>query len=747
MRYKFLLVVAFACASTVTFAQRDIEPRLIISDTSNYNFTGEWQYLSTDIFLFNANKFSELINELDFGKPERKLFHRKRNALEDEQLEYLFITASLKNVKFFGDKDITYPLYNFQISRDKDNKYQTFVSDNIDHVRIIDNLPLYTAKDYIDAEINVRAITNNDRDMVLGMVATQLKNLSKILTPTEAVMGIIGEFGNFLESSTRKKEYKFSSTIRLFEQKNFDTRVHSIKLYALTTANSKPIEINTAPVRAFLDTVKQGKVSRAELSGLIGFKDYPVIVVVNYKSLYQMEPVSGDEVTFANIEKRKLNVENDYRSGLINAETYRQEKDFISFLTVFANFKNHLDVYNLNFRTGNTDAVSSTLFLVMQYYRQLVKTYNEIKFKYKSNTTYSSVFEGEYESILGFAALYLDNDFNLKATKELVNTLLSLEKSPEVPTEKLEQTISTLRFSDYFKPEFMQQNLEGQLIKSHIQRLENQLLKATFQPEIEKVSNEKATPQNAKAEDKLMSMAKNTACVLCRTKAMDAIGTFNKRIDEYRRNIEEKRHDSIVNAIQPWIFQSLESIHKVKSSFCTVFPDSSAESAVYIMNKISEAERDVNNTGDFTKVDIKGKDLSVIQALNEKLLDYKSKVDETLKLICSLKPALCNLQNTESNTASELFTISDSTVKQNNIFIAIFDNQLNSLEVQCKSDSASTNEKELETVQKMQQRLKTAVSVLQNGKIPKSDYQKIENEINELVSEISNRLSLLSGLR
>jgi len=53
----------------------------------------------------------------------------------------------------------------------------------------------------------------------------------------------------------------------------------------------------------------------------------------------------------------------------------------------------------------------------------------------------------------------------------------------------------------------------------------------------------------------------------------------------------------------------------------------------------------------------------------------------------------------------------------------------------------------LETVKQMQQRLKTAVSVLQNGKIPKSDYQKIENEINELVSEISNRLSLLSGLR
>jgi hypothetical protein len=51
----------------------------------------------------------------------------------------MFITARLKNVKFFGENDITYPLYNFQISKDKDNRYQTMVSDNIDHVRIVDN--------------------------------------------------------------------------------------------------------------------------------------------------------------------------------------------------------------------------------------------------------------------------------------------------------------------------------------------------------------------------------------------------------------------------------------------------------------------------------------------------------------------------------------------------------------------------------------------------------------------------------
>lgn len=119
--------------------QRDIEPLLIFNDTSNFNFTGEWQYLSTDIFLFNGDKFSSLINELDFGNTGPKRNKRKKSNPEQEQLEYLFITASLKNAKFLGDNDITDPLYNFQIS--KDREYQTFVSDNIDYVRIIDNLP------------------------------------------------------------------------------------------------------------------------------------------------------------------------------------------------------------------------------------------------------------------------------------------------------------------------------------------------------------------------------------------------------------------------------------------------------------------------------------------------------------------------------------------------------------------------------------------------------------------------------
>ncbi len=728
-------------------AQRDIEPKLIYSDTSNYTFTGEWQYLSTDIFLFNGDKFSNLINELDFARVEPKKNRRKKTSLELEQLEYLFITASLKNVKFFGDNDVTYPLYNFQISKDKDSKYQTFVSDNIDHVRIIDNLPLYSAKDYIDAEIQVKAITNNDRDQILSLVAMQLKNLSKILTPTDAVMGIIGEFGNFIESNTKKKEYKFSSTIRLFEQKNFDTRIHSLKIYALSTANSKPVEISTLSFQNFLDTVNHGNVNRDIIKQLLTYKQYPIIVVVNYKSLYRMDPVSGDEVTFANIEKRKLKVENDYRQGLINAETYRQEKDFTTFLTVFANFKNHLDVYNLNYRTGNTDAISGSLFRVMQYYRQLIKAFEEMKFKYKGNNTFSSIFYREYESVLGFASLYLDDDHNLKSTKDLVNTLIRLENSYNVAPGELEQNIAALRFSGIFKPELMNQNLEGQLINSQIARLEESLYRTTFEAEVQSLNEVQPSFKTKNSSSKLLGLIKNTSCGICRERSIAAINSFGQRMDEFNRKMELTRKDSLVLAMEPWVFKNLEQLQLVKKNFQEIYSlDSNMESSRYLSNKIAEVERDLYNTKDFMKIDVSSKDLSTIINLNQKLFSYSKQVDETFKLICDLKPELCSkvmvakTDNTSNLTA--VFEMADSVVRQANIFISIFDYQLKQTETS-EAEFSQVKKQTIDGVRVSLSKLKTTVGLMETKGLSNDAYKKLSIEVNQLIFEISDNLTAL----
>lgn len=737
-------------------SQKSIEPLLIFSDTVSYNFSGEWQYLSTDIYLFNGEKFSSLINELDFVKREQSLSRRKRNALNQEHLEYLFITTRLKNVKFFGSNDVTYPLYNFQIARDNDAKYQTFVSDNIDHIRIIDNLPLYSASDFIDAEISVKAITNNDRDLVLGLVASQLKSISRIQTPTNALLGIIGEFGNFIEASTKKKEYRFSSTIRLFEQKNFDTRLHSIRIYALVTGNSQKVAFDTQPLKVLLDTAGNPEINRQSLAKLIQYSKYPLIVVANYKSLYKMDQVTGDEVNFSSIEKRKLKIENDYRAGLINAETYRQERDFINFITVFANFKNHLEVYNLNYRTGNTDAIAGSLFRITQYYRQLLKVHEEILFKYKGNSTFNAVFKTEYESILGYAALYLTDDQNLNNLKEMVNTLVKLESQPLIESSReMEATLELLRFSDLFRFKHGEQSLEGQLLKMHIERIEKELLAKRFEPEMLKLSQVQISDENRNAPERLRQMARQTSCASCKTEAQETIKTFVSQMDEYDRQISLSKRDSIANTLHPFVFEKIKLLELSRKNLSLLFPENSlSETYIYLSTKLSEAERDIKNLQDFLQIDVSTKERPIVENLNHKLTSTQLQAETTLSLICNLKPEMC-LENYTSKPqtdesrhkeASKVYSLVDSVARQANVFLSIFEFQIGLVEAKYKEvQPSSAMASKLDKANAILLRLRVAIDVLTGsaGLIPLENIAVLENDVNMLVRDLSDILSEL----
>jgi hypothetical protein len=756
MRIRQRIGILFFAIVTSGFsevvAQRDIEPTLLFSDTVNYKFTGEWQYLSTDIYLLNGDKFSTLINELDFVKAQREQQKKKtrKTGISEEYLEYLFITARLKNVRFFGANDVTYPLYNFQISRgEKDKKYQTFVSDNIESIRIIDNLPLYSASDFIDADISVRAITNNDRDQILGLVASQLQNLSKLQAPTGAIMGIIGEFGNFIEANTRKKEYRFSSTIRLFEQKNFDTRLHSIRIYALLTGNSDPVLINTIPVKNLLDSADNPIVNRQKLAELINHKQYPLIVVANYKSLYRMEPLTGDEVNFANIEKRKMKIEIDHKAGLINAETYRQERDFINFITIFANLKNHLEVYSLNYKTGNTDAISGSLFRLLQYYRQLLKANDEIQFKYRGNKTFENVFKSEYKSILGFASLYLNEDHNLKRLQDMVVTLVGLESSPNITNvQELELSITALRFADVFKPIHTMQSVEGQLIKMHVEKLEQQLLTKVFEKEIDKLNRTEVNIQNRNASESLRSLIRSSNCALCRSKGVEAIENFNNRLASFYLRDAQRKRDSIVKDLQPWIFHQLQKVQLAKGNVNIYYADESAnETRIYLTTKIAEAERDIKNLQDFIKIDLTGRELNIVEKLNDQLVSTKKQAEETLELVCNLKPELCKASEpviaphsrNRPTSRADAFSSNDPVIRQSNVFIAIFEFQLGKV-LQKKDLPMKLNQKISQT-EELLSRLKVAVDIYADQLSQPENLKGLEADINNLVRVLSDTLS------
>ncbi|MDR0661305.1 MAG: hypothetical protein LBG19_11075 [Prevotellaceae bacterium] len=624
---KIVLIAALLFSINALYGQRTIETRLCFSDSTKFAFSAEWQYLSTDIYLFNGNKFNKVINDLNATNGKRK-----KRGLAEERLEYLYITAQLINVKFFGESNITYPLYNFRINKDKENKYETYVSDNIESIRIIDNLPLYSASDKIDAKIDVQAITQNDRDNILSFIGAQLQGLAKLVNPTNAVLSLVGELGSFIESNSKKKEYKFSSTIRLFEQKNFDTRLHSLRVYALVSQNSPPIRLNDQNLKSFLDTCTTTELTRPMFEKLIGYQLYPLIVVANYKSLYRMQSISGDEITFANIDRRKLNIENNHRNKLISEETYRQEKDFIDFLTVFANFKGKLELYTLNARMGNADAAMNALGTTVQHYNSILDEYQRIQFKYKDNASFQNIFKSEYASIVDFASFYFESDHNLRAAKQMVATMrkLNMDGMPKAVKEK-EEALSDLRFIDNLTADFRQKAKEGQYINTLIKDLEVNLLGQNFNADIMALAGYPATTDKAEPLMQLREKAANTYCVLCKQEALKAVKEYGDRLEIRYKAQARHKLDSTIRQTEPKLLLYSEQIRMATDNLENLYPDKEDAHYQLFNRKTLEIKRDIDDLSDYLIFDINGKSSDIINGLAEKIEQFALTISRGLE--------------------------------------------------------------------------------------------------------------------
>jgi hypothetical protein len=642
MKKIFITLLLTVIFHAVSDAQA-IETRMCFADTTAFPFSGEWQYLSTDVFLFNGHQFDRVINDIYLPSGKKG----KKRSLAEERLEYLYITAQLMNVKYFGDNDVVYPLYNFQISNNNDSKYQTFVSENIEAIRIIDNLPLYSAGNNIDAKIDVKALTTNDKDNIMGFFGRQLQNLAQTGGIGRPILSLIGEMGNFIESNAKKKEYRFSSTIRLFEQKNFDTRLHSIRIYAMVTPNTPTLRINTLALSKFMDTCKIAELTKGDLEKLIPFKAYPLIVVANYKSLYKLDGISGDEVNFANIDKRKVNVENNYRDKLISDDTYKQEKTFTNFLTIFANFKSQIELYTLNARTGNIDAANNALGGIVQSYVGLLSEYDLTNFKYKDNNIFIKSFKSEYSSIIDFASYYLENDPILRGVKVMCTTLVDLNKNsiPLKPADQ-ENALRNLRHRDNLSGDFNTKTKEGQNITTLINQMENSLFAQEFNPLIARL-NSAPVQESVKNENFVLLSEKmsSTSCQICRDRTQDAIKHYHNRLEELQRTNRLKEYTELARTAEMSLFNYDKTLILLKNNI-NKYAQGSLEFDTY-NRRIAEIERDINNLKDIVATNMNDKNSQVIESTNAKILSFTDNININIEFIKQNSPTLLDEIKTE----------------------------------------------------------------------------------------------------
>lgn len=596
LAHLLLLTLAIGCTQPI-FAQRDIRTAMVFKANTTFDFTDEWQYLSTDLYLFNRDKFGKLINEL--------IYDKKHHKKSDEFLEFLCITAKLKDVRFFDNQDVVYPIYNFQIDKDRNKNYSTRISNNREVVRLIDNLPLASTNDLVEAEIEAKAITNHRRPQIYDLVSTQLVNIAKITNPTSAVMSLVGEFGNFLQSSSqpeKKQHYEFSSTIRLYEGENFNQRLYSVRVYAFLPPEASA-KFDGSLLQGHIAASNNPKIDRPALNRLNTFKDYPFIVIVNYRSRYEMPAVVGDEVDGEMIRNRRQEVERDYKLELINDATYLQERKFTEYLKAFAGLKKEIESYTLAYEVGNTGNISQTLFAIVRDAYELRQILRNRDQEFAADPSYQNIFREKYLDIARHADLYLDKDFNLKNCKVLVKSLFDLERiRPEyMDSTSREQALAGLYAVNLPDLQFLQNTVVGQEIMLRTTNLEAAHYAQIFQQDCELLDRVTATDASLPQRKSLLQRGRQTNCRHCQNKIQAHAKAFDARYSRYKISELQRQKIERVRLAQDLMFDFYKQQACIAASIDSLEKNSMPAHYMLLMDRFDETNTELALLADLIK--------------------------------------------------------------------------------------------------------------------------------------------------
>ncbi len=629
MRKNIVFVICIIIFATVyANSQTSIKTIPALKQRSSYNFSNEWQYLSSDLYLLNQQQFSDLLNDIVVINSGGR---RKRKKHNPEKLQSLFIQAQLKNIRFFGG-DVVYPIYNFKISQDKD--YTTVETGNTEVVRLIDNLPLVTTNDVIDAEIKGEAITQNNANKFLRVIALQLQNLAKVKTPNIAILDLIGEMGKYIESSTTGKQYKFSSTIRLYEGQNFDRRLHSVNAFVFVPSTVNEIDLKSNDLKTYVDTSSNPILNKKKLAQLIPYKKYPMIVIANYKSRYNSQLAVGDQINFDYLNERKLKIADAHKNELINKTSYDQELKLIDFLTVFADLKLKINNYKLNKSNDVNSDQSKILFNILRTYRNLLKIRNIRIAQFQNNSEFKNEFLPKYESVITSAGLYLNEQNTLTNVKK-VGEFMENQNKNQLITKIGEEEILRLLYSLKI-PDSERNSEQARDLRRLIYDLESNLFEEEYVSMITGINSLPTNEEGLQEKERIENVAGNTYCQKCKQELAKALENYKKRYQENEKNKLIQENDKIRQNAMTVLFKAANSKKVVEKKLAS---DSTSNVNNLINMELIKLNEIVDKTSAILKTDNRKLDTEALKEENFMLVAYTKRIKtgfETLLLNCDL---------------------------------------------------------------------------------------------------------------
>ena len=600
---------------------------------SQFDFNGEWHYLTSDLYLFNASKFQSLLNDL-YPVPPKK----KKIAYDAPQ--NILLTAQVIGTPL---PEITYPVFNFNVM-DSDQGLTTFISESYEAVRLIDNLPITSLTNKkADCKINIEVITKENSNKLFDFIASQLKTVSSWTTaPLSTAQTVIGELSKLLSSKTTGKDFKFNSTVRLYDEQDFNKRVSSISLYSFLPSNIHRAAVDSTHLSEFMRKEENPQVDKNKLSQLIKYYGYPYIVIVNYKSKYVTEPVIGDETNSETVKARLSKVKRQYDNGLLSTALYEHELKLVNYLEAFVDLKQSIDIYKLNYKNRINDDFSRLFLTIFSKFRSLKNIYDIRLKEFSKDGIFINEFLPTYQSIMTNAEIYLEGDNNLKNLKNMVIVLCGYSdktNTSKIDSKRIENDLSILHTVEFPKGAFTEDCVTE--LENVISKLETSLYQNVFATKTAKLQSMPPSPQATAFCEALKNDLNNTYCKLCREKANEAVNDYTQRLSkENDRIAQEKLSLSISNA-KDIIFNVLQKEKIIQKHFDEDYKDGLSTQEEFILEDFKKLQSLRSDLVTQTKKDVSGLTPTQKDILTDEIHYKTQDLAKILEQICKRMPQLC----------------------------------------------------------------------------------------------------------
>jgi len=595
-----------------------------------YEFNNEWHYLTSDLYLFNGTKFQTTLNGIYSALP------RKKRA-EAPAPENILITASIDGTAL---GKLSYPIFNFGV-KTADGALKTYTADSYEAIRLMDNLPLTSiGNSKVDCNINIDIITRATPNKIFDFVATQLKSISDFSAPLSAAKTLVGELGSLIASKTGNKEYKFNSTIRLYEEEGFSKRVASVSVYSFIPSQQGTAAIDFEPLYKYIDDTDNPKLDRDKIASLVKCAQYPFMVIVNYKSKYASDPVIGDQTTSETVEARLAKVKKAYENSLLSPEIYTQELKLIDYLNDFVTLKSSINNYTLNTKNRITDDFKPMFLQIFGDYMKLRSTLSSRVNEFGNNPVFQNEFLPTYQTIITNAEGYLDGDNNLKNIKNTARAIddyNSMRKS-HTPEEN-EKTLSVLHSIQF--PEHSVDNAALSELHAITANIENEQYAKVFAAKVNQLKAMRPGAEAASFCEKLKSEVNSTYCRLCSERANAVINDYMQRQEDENNRLAAQKLDAAIASARDQIFSILQKEKIIRRHFDNDFPDGMAEDVAFVKEDFDRLQEHRKKLQSALNNDYSGLNTTQINIATEEIEYQAQDLAKILERICKRMPTLC----------------------------------------------------------------------------------------------------------